>query len=249
MKKKNIIIIAIVCLLVISLGIFVIVKCIPSKDKTSENKKENKVLYTFTDPLKNKINIVYNEILDEKYMSADLSRYEDKEDELRKIIRGYVYKDSDYKKLNLSEDYNKAYNEILKKIRGRNGSGYSRENLISTLEKENLDNDVIEYVVDNANINYNDQALMLVYKRLETGHSKESTENKLIEEGFTEEEIEYVMNEIKDVDFYEQALADACFYRFYKKYDKAQTSRYLRLEKFTEEENEYAVNTVFEKTK
>ena len=140
-------------------------------------------------------------------------------------------------------------NEILKKIRGINGSGYSRENLINALEKENITTDVIEYVVDNANIDYNDQALMLVYKRLETGHSKESTENKLNEEGFTEEEIEYAMNEIKDVDFYEQALGDACYYRFYKKYDKAQTARYLRLEKFTEEEIEYAVNTAFEEIK
>ena len=243
-KSVKIILLIIGALLVIGAGILITIKI-----TSSNQKEEKKILYTFTDPLNNKINIIYNEILDEKYMGVDLTRYDDKEDKLRKTIKGYVYKDSDYKKLNLSEDYNKAYNEILKKIRGRNGSGYSRENLINALEKENITTDVIEYVVDNANIDYNDQALMLVYKRLETGHSKESTEDKLNEEGFTEEEIEYAMNEIKDVDFYEQALGDACKYRFYKKYDKAQTARYLRLEKFTEEEIEYAVNIAFEEIK
>ena len=246
--KKIIIIVG--ALLVVSLGILLIIKLTSPKDKGNEDKKqESKILYTFTDPLNNKINIVYKEILDEKYMGVDLSRFDDKEDELRKEIKEYVYKDSDVKALNLSEDYNEAYDKLLRKIRGRNGSGFSLEGVKNAIVKEGITSEAAEYVVNNANIDYNDQALMVVYKRLETGHSKESIKNKLVDELFTEEEIGYAMNEIKDVDFYEQALADACYYRFYKKYDKAQAARYLRLEKFTEEENEYAVNIVYEKIK
>ena len=250
-KSLKLILLIIGILLVIGAGIFITIK-LTTKDngKKEDNKKEEtKILYTFTDPLNNKINIVYNELLDEKYIGVDLSRFDDKEDKLRKQIRGYVYKDSDYKKLNLSDNYNEAYNELLKKIRGIRGSGYSRENLRKALQKENIQNDVIEYVIDNANIDYNDQALMVVYKHLQSGHSKKSLDDKLTNEGFTEEEIEFALNEVGEIDYYEQALHDACFYRFYKKFDKEKTARYLRLENFTEEENEYAVNIVFEEIK
>lgn len=251
MKKSiKILIIILSILLVIGIGIFITIKLTTKNDTGNiEEKEETKILYTFTDPLNNKINIVYNEILDEKYMGVDLSRFEDKEDELRKDIRKSVYKDSDYKKLNLSDEYNEAYNELLKKLRGRNGSGYSRENLRIALQKEGIQSDVIEYVLDNANIDYNDQALMAVYKYLQGGHSKINVDDKLYNEAFTEEEIKYALNEVGEIDYYEQALYEACYYRFYKLYDKVQTTRYMRIENFTEEEIEYAVNIAFEKIK
>ena len=247
MKKKIILIIALV--LVIGLGIFLGVKLATKKDKIDNNDTTNKVVYTLTDPLNAKIELIRKEVIHDKYIGVDLSRYEEKEDNLRKEIKKYVYKDSDVESLNLSEEYNRAYDKLLRKIRGINGSGYSREYLRKELQKEGIQNSVAEYVIDNANIDYNDQAIIRVYKYLSAGNSKQGINDKLIKEEFTEEEIEYALSEIEDVDFYEQAIEEACLYKYYKKYDKATTAKYLRMKKFTEEEIEYAVNTVFEKIK
>lgn len=245
MKKKIILIIALV--LIVGLGIFLVVKLTTKKDKLENNDTTNKVVYTLTNPLNTKIELIRKEVIHDKYIGVDLSRYEDKEDDLRKEIKKYVYKDSDVKALNLSEEYNRAYDKLLRKIRGINGSGYSREYLRKELQKEGIQNSVVEYVIDNANIDYNDQAIIRVYKYLSAGNSKQGINDKLIKEEFTEEEIEYALSEIEDVDFYEQAIEEACLYKYYKKYDKATAAKYLRMKKFTEEEIEYAVNFVFEK--
>ena len=251
-KKKSggKILLIILILLIIGGGIFLGVKYIFPKDEP-ETVEDNKILYTFTDPLNTKINIIKKDMIDESYKGVDLTRYEDKEDEVRKKVRSYVMKDSEVKALDLTKDYKDVYDKYLRHIRGINGGGYSLEKSIDILKEDfpYTSDIIIEYVVNNSRIDWNDQALLLVYKNLGNGHSKEYIKNKLVKEEFTEEEIEIAMAEIEDVDFYEQALEEACFYRFYKKYEKSKTISLLQKDKYTEEEITYAVKTAYEDIK
>lgn len=251
-KKKNnklIVFLIILIVLILGAGVFFAVKYIFPKDTNEPTTEKAKILYTFTDPIGNKINIIEKDILDEKYKGVDLTRFEDKEEELREKVREYVIKDSEVEALELPETYNDAFSVLLRSIRGRNGGGFSLKGAIKKLQKEETPEDIIEYVTENSKVDWNDQALILVYKNLGSGESKEGLERKLTREGFTEEEIEYAMTETEDVDYYEQAVEEACFYRFYKKYEKEKAARYLRMVSFTEEEIEYAVNIAYEKIK
>ena len=168
-KKKNntplIIILIILGLLLIGGGVFLAIKflfpknnpepiVIEDKTKKEDDEEEVQVLYTFEDPLGNTISLIKKPYLREEYIGVDFSRYEKISDEIKDDTS--VITEEEYKALNLSDDYNRAFKIFRRAIKSINGSGFSVTTAKTQLkydlkfEDPPIKDEVVEYVVNNS---------------------------------------------------------------------------------------------------
>ena len=82
------------------------------------------------------------------------------------------------------------------------------------------------------------------------GKSEKDLISLLRYDNFTEDQIDYAINNL-DADYYEQAVWQACFYKYTSssKYTKSEAQERLKSNGFSDDEIEFAVTTVYEKLK
>ena len=188
---------------------------------------------------------------DTEFIGVDLSRYNDKSYELGK--KASVITDEEIKKLNLPEEYEEALYYLQRRVGCSTCEGKSKQTLLTELKDYYLikgKDEIIEYAIENCKIDYKEQALIHVYHVLSQGISKELLPRNLSSSNFTEEEANYALSQLEEIDFYEQALEDACMERFaLGKEDIEEVRKVLIRRKYTEEEINYALKIVFEEIK
>lgn len=216
------------------------------------------VIKKVKDPKGNTISV----IKDETYGAlADLSQFSEKAADMTKNSKHIS--DEEIYHLNATDDQKKAIESVINYISMggvSQGTAASEFFIRDALAYKGYDSETIEFAMTHAGVDWDEQAyiqtLILLSKR---GISKKDLIDTMIEMGFSEEVATREANH-EDIDYYEQAVAYACYYRFeqevqrninsnYMKYEKSDVKKELQRFNFTDKEIKYAVNVVFDKIK
>lgn len=144
-----------------------------------------------------------------------------------------------------------AQKEALRKVRTVISYGaYSEKGLRERLKDDFAKKD-IDYAIEHCQVDWDEQALIEAYITMSIGgSSKKEAIDFLVYEGF-DEKMATAAVEKGDFDYYEQALYEACFYRYamskYSEYDKEKVKDRLEEQGFTPEEIDYAVTEIYDK--
>jgi SOS response regulatory protein OraA/RecX len=269
-KKKNtalIIVIIVVAVILLVAGIIVAINIFKPKGTVTptnntntntntntsvETKEEVKeVVYTFTTPLGTDYNIIKRTYDYKEILGVDLSRYQEKKINLGNVASVISY--DEIKKLNLPDAYEKGIRHVASSVGCTTCEGKSKQGMINELNQYYAtkgNTEAINYIIENCKINWKEQAVIRAYKNLSIGYSKNLIYRNLISSQFTEEEAQYALSQIEDIDYYEQAVHRALSAKYGEgKTDSEALRKYLADRDFTEEEINYALKIVFEEIK
>ena len=270
-KKKNtalIIVIIVVAVILLVAGIIVAIKIFKPKGTVTptnnintntntntqtkeEDEEKVEVVYTFTTPLGTDYNIIKRTYGEKEGLGVDLSRYQDKKINLGNVASVISY--DEIKKLNLPDAYEKGIRHVASSVGCTTCEGKSKQGMINELNQYYAtkgNTEAIDYIIENCKINWKEQAVIRTYKNLSVGYSENLIYRNLKSSFFTEEEAKYAMSQLKDIDYYEQAVHRALYAKYGEgKTDSESLRKYLADRDFTEEEIDYALKIVFEEIK
>ena len=273
MNKKSVII---TVLLVVVLIVVVVFAASYSKtndpgsedfDKAAAEKKAinkmfpgiefGEVIKKVKDPEGNTISIIKDE-----YFGAvvDLSRFSKKASDMTKNSKHLSDEEIYY--LNATDDQKKAIESVINYITtGGVSKGYAASELFirDALTYKGYDPETIEYAMTHAGVDWDEQAyIQTLILAADHGISKKGIVDAMIEMGLSDEAATREANR-EDIDYYEQALAYACFRKFsndvsaniygYSKYTKDDVRDTLEYLNFNDKEIDYALKVVFDEIK
>lgn len=269
-KKKNtalIIILIVVGVIILIVGIILAINIFKPKGTVTPTNNSNtntntnasvepkeevkEVLYTFTTPLGTDYNIIKKTYGEKEGLGVDLSRYQEKKINLGNVASVISY--DEIKKLNLPDAYEKGIRHVASSVGCTTCEGKSKQGMINELNQYYAtkgNTEAINYIIENCKINWKEQAVIRTYKNLSAGYSENLIYRNLKSSFFTEEEAKYAMSQLKDIDYYEQAVHRALYAKYGEgKTDSESLRKYLADRDFTEEEINYALKIVFEEIK
>ena len=127
---------------------------------------------------------------------------------------------------------------------------YSRGEIKEELEKK-YDEKTVKYALENAGVDWEERAVIEAIELLAAGgFSKNDIIEMLKYNGYSEEMATKVANS-KEFDYYEQAIYDACFYKYTEKtfsgsYSREEAKEMLEYSGYTSEEIEFALKSIYD---
>ena len=215
------------------------------------------VIKKVKDPEGNTISI----IKDENFGAVvDLSRFSKKASDMTKNSKHLSDEEIYY--LNATDDQKKAIESVINYITtGGVSQGYAASELFirDALTYKGYDPETIEYAITHAGVDWDEQAyIQTLILAADHGISKKDIVDAMIEMGLSDEAATREANR-EDIDYYEQALAYACFNKFsndvsasiygYSKYTKDNVRDTLEYLNFNDKEIDYALKVVFDEIK
>lgn len=212
------------------------------------------VIKKVKDPEGNTISIIKDE-----YFGAvvDLSRFSKKASDMTKNSKHLSDEEIYY--LNATDDQKKAIESVINYITmGGVSQGYTASELFirDALAYKGYDPETIEYAMTHAGVDWDEQAyIQTLILAADHGISKKDIVDAMIEMGLSDEAATREANR-EDIDYYEQALAYACFRKFsndvsaniygYSKDTKDDVRDTLEYLNFNDKEIDYALKVVFD---
>lgn len=202
-----------------------------------------KEIKTVTDPLDHDIKIIEDSIY---IVKVDTSYLYDQAEKMRENAK--LITEEEIEKLDATDIEKLA---LKKAIKFFSYSSYSKQELESRLEGEDFNEATIKYVVENCGADWDEQLKIEAYEILgASGTSKSSLISLLVFRGFEEAKVVKMVEE-ENFDFYEQAISDACFYKYTeRKYDgeytREKAESFMQINHYSEEEVRFALKVVYD---
>ena len=216
------------------------------------------VIKKVKDPEGNTISI----IKDKTYGAVvDFSRISKKVSDMTKNAKHLS--DEEIYNLNATDNQKEAIESIINYITmGGVSQGVAASEFFirDALAYKGYDSETIEFAMSHAGIDWDEQAYIQALILLsDNGISKKDLVDAMIEMGFSEE-VATREAEREDIDYYEQAVAYACYEKFsndvhariesnWMKIDKSYSRRTLQKFNFNDKEIDYALKVVFDEIK
>lgn len=179
-------------------------------------------------------------------IKVDTGYLYDKAEEMRKSAKRLTNDEIDA--LNATDLEKLATKKAVKSL---TYSSYSKKELESSLEGESYNAATIKFAIEHCGADWDEQAKLEAYEILGAGgDSKEELISLLVFRGFDEAKVKKIVEQEK-FDFYEQAVSDACFYKYaYKNYGGAKTrdeaEKLLKFNNYSEAEVRFALKAVYD---
>jgi len=205
---------------------------------------DGEVIKKVTDPMGREIIIESDSIY---LVHVDTSYLYDVADEMKEKAK--IGKKEDVSKLNATDKQKEATNKVISLLSGY--GSYTKEEIEDELKDDGYDLTTIQFALENCGVDWDERATIEAFRILAAGgFSKEETISLMVFEGYTKEEAEKAANN-KELDYYEQAVYDACFLKYTEKeysgsYTRAKAEESLRSSGYTEEEIKFALKTVYD---
>lgn len=199
---------------------------------------------------------------DENYGAiVDLTRFAKKASEMTKNSKHLS--DEELYNLNATDDQKEAIESVINYITmGGISQGYAASELFirDALAYKGYDSETIEFAMTHAGVDWDEQAyIQTLILAADHGISKEELFNAMVEMGLSEDAANREANR-EEMDYYEQAVAYACYYKFKQdisaridnnnmKYKKEDVREMLKTLKFNNKEIKYALKVVFDEIK
>ena len=208
-------------------------------DDYEEEYEYGNVVEEFEDPTGHTISIIDDEI---NYYTVDTEYLRDLQDTL--IEKAKVASPSSIDKLKATKKTIELLNDEY--------IDYSRSEIVTKLKNENYDDATIQYALDHCGANWEERAVIdgLTFM-VAGGISKTELIDFLKDDGYSEEIATKAANN-EHFDYYEQAVYEACLYRYAEQYygdgyTKEEAEEALKKKGYTDKEVLFAIKTVYEK--
>ncbi len=206
--------------------------------------KNGEVVKTIVDPKGHEIILKYDSVY---LIKTETSYLYDKKDEM--FDNAKISTKSDIIKLDATEKQKKAT------LKARNylidSAAYDKKEVIKKLKKAGYDQDTVDFAIANCGADWNERATIRAMSFLASGgFSKQELINILEYVGYSKEEATAAANN-EEIDYYEQAVYDACFAKYTEKsysesYSREDAEQSLKYAEYSDEEIEFALKTIYD---
>lgn len=212
------------------------------KSEVYSDKKDGEVIKEVKDPTGHTIKIIKDSI---SVVRTDTSYLYDVAEEIRKSAKLAKKVDID------NTDYTETQKEATKKaIDYFNNSIFDLKSMREDLT-EKYDEETAKFAIEHAGVDMKEQTKIKAYQILASGgFSKKELYDLLVFEEYNEEDIKEIVED-ENIDYYEQAVRDACFYKYTERnyggsYTKKEAEDSLNYGEYTLEEIEFALKVVYD---
>lgn len=208
-----------------------------------EDLDDGKVIKTIKDPTGHEIQLVEDSVY---IIKTETSYLYDVARELRKTSKLATREEVDALE---ASDIEKLATK--KAISYLTDDTYAMDDLKELLEEDGFEENTINFAIEHCGVDWKEQTKIRAVEILAAGgFSREDLINLLVYEGFDEEYAKEAADD-ESMNYYEQAIYDACFYKYTEKnyggsYTRSEAERMLKGRNYTEAEIRFALKTVYD---